>query len=156
GAARVALLMHTYLGPDVETARRVAARPLQDYLRTSFELTRRLVEARGSEIDFARLPPADLDRLLARAAERFMIDHSLIGTAESCQPLLARLAAIGVTEIGCLIDFGVDPRAMLDSLPRLVAMRDRAAAGGLAARTPALGAAAPAAAVRGQPTSEAQ
>ncbi|MDQ3280054.1 MAG: condensation domain-containing protein, partial [Acidobacteriota bacterium] len=48
-----------------------------------------------------------------------------IGTPETCIPFLDRLRAIGVDEIGCLVDFGVAYDATMHSLGALTELKDR-------------------------------
>ena len=50
---------------------------------------------------------------------------ALIGTPESCAAVVEHLREIGVDEIGCFIDFGVDTDAVLASLPALDRLRER-------------------------------
>ena len=43
--------------------------------------------------------------------------------------MLAKCAAIGVTEIACLLDFGVETETIMQSLPHLKELRERMDAG---------------------------
>jgi hypothetical protein len=58
----------------------------------------------------------DIDYLTNRSCEDYFNGKSLIGTAESVAPVVAKLKAIGVDEIGCFVDFGVDAGLALKSL----------------------------------------
>lgn len=55
--------------------------------------------------------------------ERYFKNGSLLGTPESCMEMVRRLTAIGVNEVGCLLDFGVDVPSVLDSLQYLAELR---------------------------------
>jgi alkanesulfonate monooxygenase SsuD/methylene tetrahydromethanopterin reductase-like flavin-dependent oxidoreductase (luciferase family) len=64
------------------------------------------------------------DQMAAFAFERYYRTSSLIGTPASCMKMVERLKAIGVDEVACLIDFGVEVDSVLESLEHLVVLRD--------------------------------
>jgi hypothetical protein len=45
---------------------------------------------------------------------------------DACLAMTDRLRAMGVDEVACLIDFGVDPDTVLAALPRLDELRELA------------------------------
>ena len=121
----VALLLHTFVGAEAEAVRERARRPFCDYLKSSLDLLQNLVRSQGLQIDFERLSEDDLDYLLSSAYERYVQTSALVGTPETCAPVVQRLADIGVDELACFIDFGVEAATVLDSLPHLDALRER-------------------------------
>ncbi|HEV7402757.1 MAG TPA: MupA/Atu3671 family FMN-dependent luciferase-like monooxygenase [Chthoniobacteraceae bacterium] len=118
----VTVLILTHVGEDRETTLRQARGPMREYLRSYLDnKQKRLETARGPmEID-----QDDVDLLLDRAFEDYVQGKALIGSPESCAPIVEKLAAIGVDEIGCFIDFGVNEDAVLRSLPHLDTLRAR-------------------------------
>ncbi len=56
-----------------------------------------------------------------------MAQRSLIGSADTCLPVVERVAEIGVDEIACLVDFGIGTDAVLESLRSLAKLKDRCA-----------------------------
>lgn len=58
----------------------------------------------------------DQTYFLDMAYERYVQSSALIGTPESCAPILDKLQAIGVDEIACFIDFGIAPEGVLQGL----------------------------------------
>jgi natural product biosynthesis luciferase-like monooxygenase protein/amino acid adenylation domain-containing protein/FkbM family methyltransferase len=121
----VTLMVHAFLGDDLESVRDIVRRPFCDYLRSSFGLLSGLLGALRPDLDIESLAPEELDLLLERAFDRFYATAGLLGTRESCLPMVDRLRGIGVDEIACLIDFGIDTDTVLGSLDRLVdLMRD--------------------------------
>ncbi|HKH48933.1 MAG TPA: MupA/Atu3671 family FMN-dependent luciferase-like monooxygenase, partial [Thermoanaerobaculia bacterium] len=124
-SGRITVLLHTFLGDNVEAARAKAEGPLREYLRTSFDLSRKLVASQGRNVDFDATSQEDVDYLLDAAYERFVADHALVGTPESVAALIQKLIPLGVTEVGCLIDFGVEPSEVIASLPWLEKVRQR-------------------------------
>ncbi|MCO6007733.1 amino acid adenylation domain-containing protein [Actinoallomurus purpureus] len=140
-AGRVVVLMHTYLGTDLATAREEASRPFRDYLRSSLPLLDGLARSLGLDADLDGTDPEDLDFLLERAYERYCADRALIGTPDSCRPIADAVVAAGADEIACFVDFGVAHDRMLAALPLVPVLRDlRPADGGVrpeAGRPPA-------------------
>ncbi|MCZ7413946.1 MupA/Atu3671 family FMN-dependent luciferase-like monooxygenase [Streptomyces sp. WMMC897] len=122
-AGHVAVLLHTYLDDDQERARTSAYRPLLRYMRSSLSLFGQMTSSLGGRIDLGALSESDLEAVFSRAYERYCDQRALIGTPESCRPVIERLRAAGVDEVAALVDFGVSPRALLDGLPRLDALR---------------------------------
>ena len=70
------------------------------------------------------LSPEEETALMAAAFERYFKTHGLFGTPESCGEMIETLKDIGVDEIACLIDFGVDQDIVLESLEQLNALRE--------------------------------
>src|SRR6185436_9527002 len=56
----------------------------------------------------------------------------LLGTPETCRTILKKLAGIGIDEVACLIDFGVDTDSTLGALKLLDQVRADFQAGGSA------------------------
>lgn len=118
-ARSVTLMVHTYLGKDRESVKEQVRRPFREYLRSSLGLVERLIASLGLPVDLKSLSPKDLDDLLDFAFNRYWETSGLFGAVDDCREIVKRIAEIGVTEIACLIDFGVDTDLVLDSLPLL-------------------------------------
>ncbi|MEO8033842.1 MAG: bifunctional LLM class flavin-dependent oxidoreductase/SDR family oxidoreductase, partial [Acidobacteriota bacterium] len=113
---------------DVETAHRLAKKPFCDYLKASMPLLAGLAFSRGEDVDINSLSESELDDFVEFLYERFSTTRALIGTPETCRPLLAALATAGVNEIACLLDFGPATDHVLEHLPRLAAMANEGVA----------------------------
>jgi natural product biosynthesis luciferase-like monooxygenase protein len=124
-AGRVAVTLHTFLAPSIEEVYHKAYGPYCNYLKSNLGLLEKLARARGVEIDLSTLTPRQLDDAVALMFDKFLRQRSLLGTPEQCTDLVHQLAAIGVQEIACLIDFGPGTDAVLESLPQLCVLRDR-------------------------------
>lgn len=118
-AGKVAVTLHTFLADDWEEARRHAYQPYCDYLKKNLHLLEKLAQSRNIPIALDRLTPQQLDEAVQWAFEKFLRQRSFIGTPDDCVKLSAKLAEVGVQEIACLLDFGPEPQAILDGLPRL-------------------------------------
>ena len=113
----VTLMMHTYVGAEMETVRREVREPFIEYLKTSVNLWRQ-----GSQ-SLNELTEAEQEKLLSFAFERYFHTSALFGTPETCRRTVERLREIGINEVACLIDFGVETEATLSSLQSLDALR---------------------------------
>jgi len=115
----VTLMLHTFIGPDMDYVRHHVTSPLREYLRSHMLHTQNVsagqMRAEGDKV----LNKEDEETLLDFAFERYFNEASLLGTPESCLPRLQQLANAGVTEIGCLVDFGIAPQATLESIKRI-------------------------------------
>nr|AIW82282.1 PuwE [Cylindrospermum alatosporum CCALA 988] len=123
-SGKVTVLLHTFVGQDLEQTREIARQPLCDYLKSSVALFQNLVKSQGLQVDFDQMTADDQDYILSAAYNRYVQSSALIGTPASCAEVIAKLQAIGVDEVACLIDFGVNTPAVVESLPDLNALRE--------------------------------
>ena len=119
------MALHTFLATDLEAVRRHAQKPYGAYLKANARLVEKLAASRGLTIDVGSLSDVQLDEAVTFLFEKFLEGRSLLGTPESCARLVEQLAAIGVNEIACLLDFGLAPETILSGLPHLDALRQR-------------------------------
>jgi hypothetical protein len=108
----------------VEQVREQVRRPYCDYIRANLSLLKGLAFSRGSEVDITALPAQDQDEFVSFLYDRFFSTRALLGTPESCRPLVDALYASGVDEIACLLDFGPPTDLVLDSLPHLARLQE--------------------------------
>ncbi|HYV11059.1 MAG TPA: MupA/Atu3671 family FMN-dependent luciferase-like monooxygenase [Pyrinomonadaceae bacterium] len=123
-AGCVTVMLHTYIAKDNDDARAMVQQPLTRYLRTFISQGEHLRADRDS-LDGSKVTDNDMDTLATFAFERFFNSDSLIGTPEKCEQLIRRLVAVGVNEIACLIDFGLDVSTVMEGLENLVALKAR-------------------------------
>ncbi|MEY9996790.1 iturin family lipopeptide synthetase A [Streptomyces sp. V4I8] len=122
-AGRVAVLLHTYLADDHDTARTEAYEPLSRYMRASLSVFSGVTNSLGHSIDLADLSEDDLETVFRRAYGRYCDQRALIGTVDSVRPVVDAVTAAGADEIVALVDFGVAPGELRQGLPRLDALR---------------------------------
>lgn len=115
----VTLMLHTFLGDDLKQVRETVREPFTNYLKTSVGLIANMVKNLNLQLDLNNLNESDMDALLSHAFNRYFDTSALFGTVDSCAAMVERLKAIGVDEIACLIDFGVDADSALAALQRL-------------------------------------
>ncbi len=121
----VTLMLHAYVDETDDRVMAHASEPFARYLRSSLDLVRRLITALNLDLDLDRLAPADLDDLIAFAARRYMSTSGLFGTPRACLDIIDHLVDLGVTEVACLVDFGIERDATLAGIARLADLRDR-------------------------------
>ncbi|MFB6887817.1 MupA/Atu3671 family FMN-dependent luciferase-like monooxygenase [Kitasatospora sp. NPDC056327] len=115
-AGVVTVGMHTYVGEDEERVWRLVREPVGRYL-SSF-----LTQKRGDRAA-AAMSDEEQAQLAALVARDYYDRRSLLGTPAKCTAVLDRLAAIGVDEVACLVDFGLPFEEVLAGLPALDALR---------------------------------
>jgi natural product biosynthesis luciferase-like monooxygenase protein len=122
---RVALMLHTFVGENMDEVIEVVRAPYTDYLRSIAPLAGGLASARARSISLDRLEPRHLDQFVNFHFERAIRGRSLIGTPASLESTVRKVEELGVDEIACLIDFGLPGRTVFDHLPSLAALRER-------------------------------
>jgi natural product biosynthesis luciferase-like monooxygenase protein len=143
----VTLMLHTFIGENLEAVRQKVRQPFCEYLLSAIDLIQRQLESSASNaaggspnpwrkaaslrsdqsssaLRTAELNDNEKRELAAYGFDRYFSTAALFGTRESCLQLVSRLAEIGVDEIACLIDFGVDVESALGSLRHLNALKD--------------------------------
>jgi len=115
-ARQVTCMVHTHLAEDAGVVEGRVRGPLTRYLSAHLDLFAKFA-AHGS----VGVRPEDLtedDRaiLLAHGVRRYISEAGLFGSAETCRPMLDRLIGAGVTELACLVDFGLPDEQVLESV----------------------------------------
>jgi natural product biosynthesis luciferase-like monooxygenase protein len=135
GEGRVTLMLHTYLDDDHEASRRVAAGPLAAYLGSAASLLKDAASTfptlrnAGSDADeiFASLSPEEVQQLLAAATDRYLETSGLFGSPTEAMAMVRKVVALGVDEIACLVDFGVDHDHAVAGFDRIAELMEMAA-----------------------------
>ncbi|RZV99654.1 MAG: LLM class flavin-dependent oxidoreductase, partial [Rhodobacteraceae bacterium] len=139
-AYKVTLMLHTYLAETRETAMEIAREPMKAYLRAAADLIKQYAWAFPAfkrpkgvetprELDLAGLSEDEMDDILEFAFLRYFETSGLFGTVEDALARVAQIKSIGVTEVACLIDYGIERQTILDSLHPLAKVRAQANAG---------------------------
>jgi len=134
GEGHATLMFHTFLGEDEARVREKVRGPLIEYLRTatallheyawSFPAFKRPAGAEtGGQVDLGSLSEDETEALLDHAFERYFKTSGLFGTPEDNLALIRRLRDLGVDEVGCLIDFGIDTDTVIAHLPAIDRLR---------------------------------
>lgn len=121
-AGKVTVMLHTYIGNDIEEVERTVQQPFMDYLKSAIGLDKIMMEESGLRED--EIAEEDKEIILKNAFARYYQKASLIGTKANCIQTVEKLRRIGVDEIACLIDFGIERDAVLRALENLNDLRD--------------------------------
>ncbi|MBN4003637.1 MupA/Atu3671 family FMN-dependent luciferase-like monooxygenase [Nostoc sp. LPT] len=124
GAGHVTLMIHTFVGEDIDVVREKVRQPFYQYLKSSLSLLNNLGKSLGHDINAENFTAQEQEQLLNYAFNRYFERSSLLGTPSTCLRMINRLKAIGVDEVACLIDFGVDVESVLSSLHHLNTVRE--------------------------------
>ncbi len=119
----VTIALHTFVGEDLAAVKAKVHDPLCRYLADSVDLLQGLTQALYPGAEMKGLSAEEKTALIEYSFNRYFEVCGLLGTPETCRKVLAKLSAIGVDEIACLIDFGVETDAALASLELLDRVR---------------------------------
>lgn len=135
GKGHVTLMLHTFIGNDLDEVREIVRLPMMSYLGSALSLVKKDVSSwtafkkksdgstGSAEVDINSLSEEEYQALLAFSFERYFEASGLFGTPESCLEFISKLKDIGVDELACLIDFGVDSEMVLTNLNHLNQLR---------------------------------
>ncbi|WP_299552972.1 MupA/Atu3671 family FMN-dependent luciferase-like monooxygenase [uncultured Tateyamaria sp.] len=127
---KVTLMLHTFLAATRDQAREIAREPMKDYLRSAAGLIKQYAWAfpafrkpegvdNAFQLDLGSLTDDELEGILDFAFERYFNDSGLFGTVEDALARVEQVKGIGVTEVACLIDYGINVDTLLDGLTPL-------------------------------------
>jgi natural product biosynthesis luciferase-like monooxygenase protein len=148
GDGHVTLMVHTFVGDDDAAVRETVRRPMMDYLGSSLSLIKNFAStwtafkkradgAAVTDVDLNDLSAEELEGLLEYSFERYYETSALFGTPERCLAMIERVKELGVDEVACLIDFGVDVETTLTHLAHLDQLREMSQPRRVAAATDA-------------------
>lgn len=118
-SGKVTLMLHTFIGPDKGKVKDTVRIPFTQYLRSSVDLIMNLVRTLNLPPDLKQLNAREMDGLLAHAFDRYFDTGALFGNVQTCAEMIDRLKGIGVNEVACLIDFGIENETVLASLSHI-------------------------------------
>ncbi len=119
---QVTLMMHTFVGKNLDEVLSKVRDPLTNYLKSHVGLVESMTKSLN--IDVGLNAEQHLDAVVAFAFERYYRTASLIGTPEKCLTMIEHLQSVGVDEVACFIDFGVDVDTVLEGLRYLSVLKD--------------------------------
>ncbi|WP_038911491.1 non-ribosomal peptide synthetase [Dickeya dadantii] len=106
----VTVMIHTYLGENLDEVLEQAKGPFLDYLEGHLSLLSGWLKEQNIHLD--TLPSADKRSMLEFAFKRYTRELSFIGTPESALSVAEKLQEAGVNEVACLIDWIVPENAL--------------------------------------------
>lgn len=133
---KVTLMLHTFVGETDDEVRDIVRGPLKNFLGSSVHLAKKYAASfptfrkpgGGSSldnIDLDGLRPEDYDAVIEFSFLRYFETSGLLGSFERCMDTVNRCKEMGIDEIGCLLDFGVETSTILEALPALNKLKDK-------------------------------
>ncbi len=138
GEGYVSLMLHTLVGVDEADVREKVRLPLIQYLRSSVSLIQQYawsfpafkkrdgMDTSAAGVDLQSLSDDEMSGLLEHSFNRYYETSGLFGTPEGCLVMIDKLKAIGVDDVACLIDFGIDSGTVMAHLNDLNQLRKMA------------------------------
>jgi natural product biosynthesis luciferase-like monooxygenase protein len=128
GRGIMTLMLHTFVGDSDDEVHDLVREPMKRYLAGSLSLAAAHLKSvpflqQPSRIDAAALTPELVDQALEASFEKYFHMGSLLGSYDKCLDTVEQLADIGVDEVACLIDFGLDTDTVIAGLERLNVVR---------------------------------
>lgn len=111
---KITVMLHSFIGSKEEIEKAKVYDFLKDYLQSHVNLVNKINEGEGLTEEMI---------ILDQTVEK-VIANSLIGSIDKVGPLIIKLQEIGVNEIACLIDFGIDESLILSALNNLKNLKD--------------------------------
>ncbi len=120
----VSMMLHTYIGDTEEKALLVAKQPFKNYLKSSINLIQIEGESAystnsNSGVNNETITDDLMSELLEISFDKHYFNSSLIGDYNKCKKTIKNFQDIGVDEICCLIDFGVDNNLVKENLYKI-------------------------------------
>ena len=128
GEGIMTLMLHTFVGDSDQEVHEIVREPMKKYLAGSLNLAAAHLKSvpfiqNPGDIDVTKLTPDLVDQTLEASFEKYFHMSGLLGSYEKCIDMVDQLEEIGVDEVACLIDFGVEEETVLSSLERLNVVR---------------------------------
>lgn len=118
-SGKVVLMMHTFIGENIDIVKDKVRKPFSQYLKTHYSLVESLVKSLNLPMNLDNLTTEDLEDLFTFSFESYFNTKVLMGTPDSCKKMLVKIKDIGVDEVAALIDFGVGFDDVMTSLQYL-------------------------------------
>jgi natural product biosynthesis luciferase-like monooxygenase protein len=115
---KVTLMLHTLVNASLQIVEEAVREPFFAYIKSA--LTGHLRSRKADEMP----TEAEINKIVDYSYERYFKTGALFGSVADARVMAEHAMAIGVTEIACLMDFGVDYQLVMDSLPYLLQLKE--------------------------------
>ncbi|MDO9105375.1 MAG: LLM class flavin-dependent oxidoreductase [Methylovulum sp.] len=115
-AGVVTLMLHTLLLQDSAAVQAAVEQPFKQYIKSSLDAH---VQAAVAEKGGVELNDAEKAKMLEYAYQRYFKTCAIFGTVDDGRQIVDQAIAVGVDDIACLVDFGVDYPIVHESLSYL-------------------------------------
>jgi natural product biosynthesis luciferase-like monooxygenase protein len=114
----VTLMLHTFVNANRHIVEEAVRKPFIAYIKSA--LTGHIKHFKPNETP----TEAELDKIVDYSYERYFKTAALFGSVTDAKTIAQHAMTVGVNEIACLMDFGVDYQAVMDSLPYLLQLKE--------------------------------
>jgi natural product biosynthesis luciferase-like monooxygenase protein len=121
---KIALMLHTFVGTDKQEVKNFVKDAMSAYLLHSADLSMPNIDLSERNA----LHQVMKDEMIEIAFNRYFENASLMGSVDTCKTTLKRLAEMGITEVCCLVDFGLPLEAVRDHMKYLTELKNWCAA----------------------------
>lgn len=131
GGGHVSLMLHTFVGENLQEVKETVREPMKQYLKSAMSLVQMaswyfpVYNQGNADIAeaAANLSEEDKNAILNHSFERYFETSALLGTPETCLETIKKIKRVGVDEVACLVDFGVASEKVLSHLQYLNAVK---------------------------------
>lgn len=115
----ITLMLHTFINPDQNYVLSKVREPLLEYMRQSIRFCTKPSQGLCIEESLYIEGNNAYEELLELKLNNYLKNSSLIGSSNKCKHLIEALIEVGVDEIACLLDFGIDSNEIMRNLTYL-------------------------------------
>lgn len=109
----VTLMLHTLVHENIQHVEQVVREPFQAYIKSA-------LRGHMNTVDKDKRPSEkELDKMVEYSFERYFKTGALFGSIDDCVKTVKKAVSVGVDEIACLMDFGIEYSSVMESLPYL-------------------------------------
>lgn len=109
---KITLMLHTLVHEDIDKVKAAVKEPFFNYIKSA--MTGHLQARSGTS-----LTEQEINKTVEYSYERYFKTGALFGSVDDAMQVVNKAKEVGVNEIACLMDFGVDYQLVMSSLPYL-------------------------------------
>ena len=113
----VSLMLHTMIHKDAQTVEKAVEGPFKKYIRSSMDVHIKAMTS-GKE-GSNEMGEDEKEKILEYAYYRYFKTGAVFGTVQDGKQVVDHAVRVGVNDIACLVDFGVDYDLIRSSMPYL-------------------------------------
>lgn len=114
-AGKVTLMLHTLVHEDLTRVEAAVREPFKQYIKSAL----------SGHIEGMKERPTqqEINKIVDYSYQRYFTTGALFGSVEDAKQVVKKAMQVGVNELACLMDFGVEPSLVMESLPYLNALK---------------------------------
>lgn len=113
-AGVVSLMLHTLVHEDLDLVQREVETPFKAYIKSALD-----AHVKAAVVPGETVTEEEKQKILAYAYQRYFKTSGIFGSIQHGRTIIEEAIDVGVDDIACLVDFGVDYDVVHQSLPYL-------------------------------------